>query len=157
MAYENINVSSAKAAINSCLNSIRHETSNEITGSLSASSEWISDSKTTFVGSVKKLVDVRYKELKDYLKQCLGTLDKIQEYKDLQAKNKSIDSSISSVSNRLSNARYKYNQMSDKTTSEAKSKKRDIDNYERELSSLKSQRQSNINKMNQIQQSINVT
>ena len=154
MAYESVDVTRAKNAINNCLNSIRHETSSDIINNLPNNSNWVADSKTTFTGAVGKLVNTRYKDLEDYLKKCLTTLDNIQSYKDLQSQNDTINYQINSKTNELNNLKYIYNKMNDKTTADAKNTKTRITNLEREIRNLNSKKEDNSGDMSRLNNSI---
>ena len=156
MAYENVDVSRAKNAINNCLNSIRHAASDDITSQVPGSTNWVSDSKSTFVSAVDKLVNTRYKELVDYLNKSLKTLDQIDNYKKLQTQNASYDSQIRSKSSELNTLRNKYNRMDDKSTTEARNTKTKIDRLDREIRDLNNKKSNNSNDMGSINKNISI-
>ncbi|MBR3117107.1 MAG: hypothetical protein IKF36_04460 [Bacilli bacterium] len=154
MAYENVDVSRAKNAINNCLNSLNHPSSDNFLSTLPGNTNWVADSKNTFVSAVDKLVNVRYKELKDYLNQCLTTLDNIEKYQNLQSQNATYNSQLSSKNNELNIHRNNYRNMNDKTTSEAKNLKNKIDRLETEIRDLNRKINSNKDDMSNINRSI---
>ena len=156
MAYENVDVSRAKNAINNCLNSIRHAASDDIISQVPGSTNWVSDSKSTFVSAVDKLVNTRYKELVDYLNKSLKTLDQIDNYKKLQTQNASYDSQIRSKSSELNTLRNKYNRMDDKSTTEARNTKTKIDRLDREIRDLNNKKSNNSNDMGSINKNISI-
>ncbi len=83
MAFENVNVSSLKNSINSCIDSINYSSSKEIIGKISSNNIWQASSRDNFKRALTKLVDVRYKNLEKKLKDYLKIADMIEEYQKL--------------------------------------------------------------------------
>ena len=83
MAFENVNVSSLKNSINSCIDSINYSSSKEIIGKISSNNIWQTSSRDNFKRALTKLVDVRYKNLEKKLKDYLKIADMIEEYQKL--------------------------------------------------------------------------
>lgn len=148
MAYENIDVTSARNSINNCLNSLTHSTSDNFLSTLPSSTNWVADSKDTFVAAINKLVNVRYKELEDYLKQCLTSLDYISKIQELQAQNKKNVSIILADQIELETQKTKYNGYEDKSTAEAKKVKARIDSLEKEIANKKKENDNNTTNIN---------
>lgn len=83
MAFENVNVSSLKNSINSCIDSINYSSSKEIIEKISSNNIWQASSRDNFKRALTKLVDVRYKNLEKKLKDYLKITDMIEEYQKL--------------------------------------------------------------------------
>lgn len=154
MAYENVDVTRARNAINQCLNSINYNNSSNILNDSKDNKNWNADSKTTFRTALDTLVNTRYKELKDYLNQCLTTINNIEKYKNLQSQNATYDSQIRTKSAELSTQQSKYRKLDDKSTAEAKNIKSKIDKLEREIKDLKNKRENNSSDMVDVNKNI---
>ena len=152
MAYENVNVESAKRAINNCLEDIkqRHTASDNILSTLPGSSEWVADSKATFLSAVDKLVNTRYDELTKYLNKCLTALDNIQQYKDLQSKAASYSTQIAGKTSAVIAMETLYIGLSDKTTDSAKKMKKDIDKLKQDIKELERLKNNSTSSMSKI-------
>lgn len=83
MLFENIDAESLKQAINDCINSIDFTSTEQIIENLSNNTVWQSESKQVLSKALKTLVNTRYKELKEYLNECLTIANHIEEYKAL--------------------------------------------------------------------------
>lgn len=150
MAYESIDVSKARNAINNCLNSLRHNASDKYLYELRTSKEWVADSKSTFLTGLDTLVNTRYVELKNYLNKCLTALDNIEKYQKMQSLSTTYNSQLAGKRVELDEQKKKYNKIDDKTTTEAKNIKKKIDNLESDIKSLNSKVSSNSTSMNGI-------
>lgn len=100
MAFENVDVASLKSALNTCKNNLNHSTTDSIISNLSSNS-WMADSKTNLKKALEKLVNTRYKNLSDKIDEYLTAAGYIQEYKDLDAENDSLEQQIASLNSNL--------------------------------------------------------
>lgn len=101
MAFENVNVTSLRNAINSCKKSLDKTTIQEITNNISNSNVWTSDAQSNLKNALNKLSNTRYKALEDKLNEYLKIADYIEEYQILNSSNSSLLSKSNSLSKRL--------------------------------------------------------
>lgn len=156
MAYENVDVEKAKKAINDCLNSINHRQTSAMLSDLKGNSNWTASSKDTYLEAVDTLVNVRYKDLVDYLNKSLENLNNIEQVQKLQAQSKDSDTKLTGKRNELDIANKKYNAMEDKNSTEARQLKNRIDNIKSEMNNLQNSISSNTNDIASIQSKIEI-
>lgn len=135
MAFENINVISLKNAINSCMNSINYNSSKEILNKISGSDIWNTESKKNFERALTKLINIRYLELENKLKNYLKIADKIEEYQKLSSVNASSQIELTNIMNEL-------NELTNETeiatlNDQVSNLKKEIDNNEIKLTTIK--------------------
>lgn len=135
MAFENINVISLKNAINSCMNSINYNSSKEIINKISGSDIWNTESKKNFERALTKLINIRYLELENKLKNYLKIADKIEEYQKLSSVNASSQIELTNIMNEL-------NELTNETeiatlNDQVSNLKKEIDNNEIKLTTIK--------------------
>ena len=156
MAYENVDVTRAKNAINQCLNSINHTASSDLLSSLSGSTNWVADSKKNFSNAVDTLVNTRYRELEAYLKKCLTNLDNIEKVQQMQSQNASYSNQISAKEQELRTMNSKYNAMADKSTYEAQTLKNKIERTKTEIRDLNNKKSNNDSSLSNVNRSIDI-
>lgn len=100
MAFENINVSSLKNALNSCKNSINNNISKELKNSVMNSDVWHCDARNNLRGSLNELENL-YNKLTDKINHYLSIANEIEKYQQLVAQNKKLDSEYDTLSGRL--------------------------------------------------------
>ena len=135
MAFENINVISLKNAINSCINSINYNSSKEIINKISGSDIWNTESKKNFERALTKLINIRYLELENKLKNYLKIADRIEEYQKLSSVNASTQIELTNIMNEL-------NELTNETeiatlNDQVSNLKKEIDNNEIKLTTIK--------------------
>lgn len=101
MAFENINVTSLRNAINSCKNSLDKTTIQELSNNISNQNVWQSDSQNNLKNALNKLSNTRYKVLEDKLNEYLKIADYIEEYQILNSSNSALLSKSNNLSKRL--------------------------------------------------------
>lgn len=105
MAFENVNVSSLRSALNSCKNSINYSGTDSTINTISNNNNWNSISRNKFKDGLTHLVNVDYKRLKDTLDRYYQIVNYIEDYKELQSENSSYNNQISKLNSEISNAR----------------------------------------------------
>lgn len=135
MAFENINVISLKNAINSCINSINYNSSKEIINKISGSDIWNTESKKNFERALTKLINIRYLELENKLKNYLKIADKIEEYQKLSSVNASTQIELANIMNEL-NELTNENEIAT-LNDQVSNLKKEIDNNEIKLTTIK--------------------
>lgn len=135
MAFENINVISLKNAINSCMNSINYNSSKEIVNKISSSDIWNTESKKNFERALTKLINIRYLELENKLKNYLKIADKIEEYQKLSSVNASTQIELTNIMNEL-NELTNENEIAT-LNDQVSNLKKEIDNNEIKLTTIK--------------------
>ena len=85
MTFENVDIESLRIAINACIETLNIESLTELENSLSNICE--TEAGKHLNKSINKLINVRYKELKDYLEKCNNIVNYIEEYKKLELEN----------------------------------------------------------------------
>lgn len=97
MAFENVDVSSLRSAISSCIDSINYNDSLELISDIGNDNVWNSESRTHLKSALIKLTNTRYQQLKSKLSVANQVADLIGEYKKLEQENKNNSSRISSL------------------------------------------------------------
>lgn len=100
MAFENVNPSSLRNAINSCLNNLHNEFSKSLSSSLTPS-VWQGDCKKQLESAIDSLNNKRYKELKELLEKYRDIPNYIEEYQKLQKQNETYRSEIGNLNANL--------------------------------------------------------
>lgn len=101
MAFENVNVTSLRNALNQCKNSINHSTTDELIESISNTSVWQSSAQNTLKKALTKLDNERYKDLENKIDKYLELVDYIEKYKTLEQENKDLQKQYQNLSSRL--------------------------------------------------------
>lgn len=104
MAFENVNIASLKGSINSCINTLNYNATNNIINNISNNNIWQTDSRNTLKKALETLKNTRYKNLKDYLYKCSTIAGYIEQYKAKEALIKSYQNQISSLNQQLAQA-----------------------------------------------------
>jgi len=103
MAFENVNVSSLRSALDTAKNDLVNsdqESLNLIT-TLADNGNWQANAKGTLKEALEKLTGERYVELRDKIDSYYQIVDYITEYKDLEKANNDLRNSLTSLNNRL--------------------------------------------------------
>ena len=94
--------------IRESLNNVKTKTSTskieEINNNLSLKSYLDNDTKTVLTSSIKKLMDEKYKDLKDKADYYLGFVTDIESYKNLYEENEKLEKDIKDTKSTSSNA-----------------------------------------------------
>lgn len=90
MAFESVNTTSLRNALNQCKNSINHNTSKELINSISNKNTWESESQENLKRALTALNDVRYSELEETINNYLSIVNDIERYQTLQKTNTSL-------------------------------------------------------------------
>lgn len=144
MALENIETNKLKTAINSCLQTLNFDSSNNIINSLNGDSIWSGDSKDTLNEALKKIADIKYKELKEKLNSCLVSINSIDEYQNIKKNNNNL---LIQKKNKDKELKEEKAKPSPDTTK--------ITNLTKDIKKLVNQIENNKNKMNNIEKNIN--
>ncbi len=97
MAFENINTELLKNALNNCINSINYSSSRQILDDIQGNNVWVCASRDNFKNALEKLINVRYKELEDKLKQYCTLVDQIEKYKQVLDNNASLQAQLQAL------------------------------------------------------------
>lgn len=100
MAFENIDVSSLKSALNSCKNSLNNNISRELKTNVMNSDIWHCDSRKNLKGSLDRLEGL-YGDLNGKIDQYLSLANEIEKYKNLVATNNDLNNQYNDLSGRL--------------------------------------------------------
>ena len=150
MAFENVDVKRLKSAINSCKSAINYNTSTELINSISSNDVWRTGARDNVKKALKKLTNERYKELEKKLENSLKVANYIEEYKTLQAENKTLQNNI----NKLEGQLYETKTYTE-TYTDSNGEKHEIEktkteknyNVQRKINSLEADIRSNNNQM----------
>lgn len=162
MAFEEVNVTSAKNALNSCLNTINYDKSLQIFINIQNKEIWNSSSKDILKDALNILTNTKYKNLKNKINTYLLAINQIEEYQNVQRQLNELNSQIKELESKLNSAKNdkkKYEINKEKNSTKLKQAKSNINNYsskltklynrrgelEREMASLKSQVELKIN------------
>lgn len=100
MAFENVNVTNLRYALNSCKNSLNYGKIQSLSSTISSSS-WSANAKTNLTQALNQLVNIRYKSLENQINTYLNLLSKIESYKNLQNQNSALSGEYNDISKRL--------------------------------------------------------
>lgn len=76
---------SAKNAINQCIDSISYTYSNDVVNNGGIlKTNWDANANSIYTNALNKLINTRYKELKDELNKCLSLLDNMSNIEKLE-------------------------------------------------------------------------
>lgn len=92
MAFESVNVDSLRSALDSCKNSIKHDTTDNLIGQVGNSSVWQCDAQNTLKDGLSRLVSTGYNDLENKINSYYPVVSLIQKYKDLEAENERLKS-----------------------------------------------------------------
>lgn len=101
MAFESVNVTSLRNALNQCKNTINHSSTTELITSISNTSVWQSSSQKKLKTALTKLENERYKDLENKINKYLEVVSYIERYKELQRENISLENHYYNLSRRL--------------------------------------------------------
>ena len=87
MAFENVDVTSLRQALNSCKNSINYRTSKTIINNISNPAVWQSDQQPVLKEAMEKLINIRYRNLEDKLEDYQIITNYIEDYQKLSKQN----------------------------------------------------------------------
>ena len=156
MAYENVDVGSAKTAINQLKSSINYNSSKQILNDLGSNESWSANSKNNLKNAINTLINTRYKDLENYLEKCMTNLSKIESVKQMQAQNASYEGQINSKRTEYNNAKRQYDSMPDKSTPEAIRLKTKIDQLNRDINNLQNEKNKNGSNLASAQNGIDI-
>lgn len=154
MAYENVSVTSARSAINSCLDTLNCSKSEAILSGLDVSTYWNASSRSTFSKAIDLLINTKYSNLKAYLNKCLTNIDNIENYKEVQSDVDSYNDQISRKSAELDNKRYRYYCLSNQDSAEGYRLKSEMNDLSDEIDNLKYYRDECIDNLEEIKKNI---
>ena len=97
MAFENINTELLKNALNNCINSINYSSSKQILDDIQGNNIWVCASRDNFKKALEKLINVRYKELENKLKQYCTLVDQIEKYKQVLDNNATLQAQLQAL------------------------------------------------------------
>lgn len=100
MAFENIDVTSLRGAIYACRDSLNYNTTKELVNTFS--NEDGSSVQSKLKSSMQKLMDLRYKELENYLDNCIEASNKIEEYKMIEKEKQQYEKELIKLNEKLS-------------------------------------------------------
>ena len=138
MAYENVDTSRLRAAINDCKNTLSYSSSNSAINGLT-DDVWSGSAKKNLTSALNKLVNTRYKEIEDTLDEYLSVVDSIESYQ-------SASSTLGSLQTQKAN---KEQQLRIEKAKAVKDQNK-INRLQSEINSLNSQIYSQNSKINQI-------
>lgn len=103
MAYENVNINKLISSINSIdnINSNKNELK-KVANSLNASN-WSENSRVRIKNALEEMVDV-YEDIEKYLEKCKTAADYIEQYKELDSKNKQYQNKVDSNNKKIKSA-----------------------------------------------------
>lgn len=101
MAFENVNPTSLRNALQSCKNTINHSISDELITSLDNNSVWESDAKKNLSDALETLSHTHYKALEGKIDDYLKATGYIETYQAKERENKNMRSQLNSLYPRL--------------------------------------------------------
>ena len=138
MAFENVNVTSLRNALNNCEDRINYSRSKELINNISNPNVWQSDSQPILKEALEKLINVRYKDLEGKLEDYKLACNYIEEYQELAKQNQDLLATNKSLQRDL------YNDDNEKIAS-----------IERKINNNKGQINSNENRMEVLERQVN--
>lgn len=138
MAFENVNVTSLRNALNNCEDRINYSRSKELINNISNPNVWQSDSQPILKEALEKLINVRYKDLEGKLEDYKLACNYIEEYQELAKQNQNLLATNKSLQRDL------YNDDNEKNVS-----------IERKINNNKGQINSNENRMEVLERQVN--
>lgn len=138
MAFENVNVTSLRNALNNCEDRINYSRSKELINNISNPNVWQSDSQPILKEALEKLINVRYKDLEGKLEDYKLACNYIEEYQELAKQNQNLLATNKSLQRDL------YNDDNEKNSS-----------IERKINNNKGQINSNENRMEVLERQVN--
>lgn len=138
MAFENVNVTSLRNALNNCEDRINYSRSKELINNISNPNVWQSDSQPILKEALEKLINVRYKDLEGKLEDYKLACNYIEEYQELAKQNQNLLATNKSLQRDL------YNDDNEKNSS-----------IERKINNNKGQITSNENRMEVLERQVN--
>ena len=138
MAFENVNVTSLRNALNNCEDRINYSRSKELINNISNPNVWQSDSQPILKEALQKLINVRYKDLEGKLEDYKLACNYIEEYQELAKQNQNLLATNKSLQRDL------YNDDNEKNVS-----------IERKINNNKGQINSNENRMEVLERQVN--
>lgn len=100
MAFENVNTSSLKYALNSCKNSINRSISENLSNSIINNNIWYCDSRNKLKRAIDRNMEI-YDRLESQIDEYLQVANKIEEYKNLEEENRNLRNEYRSLEGRL--------------------------------------------------------
>lgn len=162
MAFEEVNVTSARNALNSCLNTINYSKTSQIITNIQNNDIWNTKSRDVLKEALDKMINIKYKELTNKLNLYLTTIGLIEQYKNLQNQLNEVNKKIEALESKLSTAKKNkkiYEKNKNDNASKIKQTQNNINNYTSQLNQLYTQKQDLENKMaslkSQIESNIN--
>lgn len=150
MAFESVNVTSARNALNSCLNTISYSKSSRIYVNIQNNEIWNSSSRDVLKEALKTLTNIKYKELKDKINTYLLAINQIEGYQNAQASLNEVNNQIKELESKISTAKSNkrsYERNKEKYSSKLSQTKKDIYNYSNQLTQLYNRRRELENEM----------
>lgn len=148
MSFENVNVTSLRNSINSCINSINYTNSKEIINRITNNDVWSTASRDNLSKSLTKLIENRYEVLENKLTNYLKIADKIEEYQRLAAMQAESQAMLVTLNSELNNL------INISSNNEANNEKNSIDNIKNQITKINDEINSNEIKMSSIKNGI---
>ena len=83
--FENIDVVSAKRALTDCLNKLNEKKSIRVMTGIKNNKTWNTPARDTLYDALNKLVNEKYKNIREKITNYLIVMSKIEEYKNNEA------------------------------------------------------------------------
>lgn len=157
MAFEGVNVTSARNALNSCMNTISYSKTSQIISNIQNNDIWNTSSRDVLNEALNKLINIKYKDVKEKINLYLTTVGLIEQYQNLQNQLNDVNNKIKELENKLttekSNKRT-YEKNKEKNASKIKQAQGNISSYTTKLNQLYKQQQDLENRMATIKSQI---
>lgn len=101
MAFENVNVSSLRASLINCKNSLNYNSSSTLIEIISNNNVWNVSAKSVLKEALITLTGERYKDIEKKISDYESATNLIEEYQILEADNKRMESEYRSLEPRL--------------------------------------------------------
>lgn len=157
MAFESVNVASAKKALNDCLNKLDDNKSIKVMSGIKNNKVWNTSSRDTLYDALNQLVNTKYKNIRKKINGYLTAMSKIEEYKNNEFQKNSKTNEINDYQEKIdieySNLSV-YEQNPEDYEEEIKQSKENIRIYNDYINSLNSDINTYENKMTSLKNEI---
>lgn len=140
--FDNIDVASAKRALTDCLNKLNEKKSIKVMTGIKNNKIWNTPARDTLYDALNKLVNEKYKNIREKITNYLNVMSKIEEYKNNEALKNSKNNDINNYQEKLnieySNLRV-YEQNPEDYAEEIRLTKENINTYTNYINSLKNE------------------
>lgn len=140
MAFESVDVASAKRALNDCLNKLDDNKSIKVMSGIKNNKVWNTSSRDTLYDALNQLVNTKYKNIRKKINEYLTAMSKIEEYKNNELQKNSKTNEINDYQEKIdieySNLEV-YEQNPEDYEEEIRQAKENINTYTNYINSLK--------------------